>query len=272
MPLSLDEIRDLRDKLEPLSYGIGGIQVKLPFKTDEMCLTAYPSTSDRLSEMQRILEPYQKHFIRIDLPLTPDESLCWQFLDRIDFRKLRSALIPALRAEIEALCNRESAEPLYAFVLGVSPAHHGLEIFWNTFSDWEQRVADYESSGSKAHLSTKYNGPDFDGTTLSHAHPAWKEVWAILQQQENISSEFFNLTGGGGLFFHIYESRFRSTAAQALREVRADFDRLPRTSDFVAYVQDYVGGGDPLFLALETVPEDALMVVMPWLFPSLHND
>lgn len=270
--MTLSEIRELRDKLEPLSYAIGGIQVKFPFQTDEVCLTAFPSTQDRLEEMRRILEPYRKRFLRIDLQRHADPSLCWRFLQRIDFFHLETALVPALQAEIDELLRRPKSEPLYAFVLGVSPEHHGIAVFWNTPASWAAREAHYAEKGYTADQSTKYNGPDFCCTPLTEAHAVWGPVWETLRVHEKVCGEFYDLTGGEGIFFSIYENRFRATAARALREVMPKLDRLPKIADFVAYVQDYVGGGDDLFLKLETIPEMRLRQVMPWLFLQIDGN
>lgn len=266
------EIRELRDKLEPLSFAIGGIQVKFPFQTDELCLTAFPSTQECLEQMHRLLEPYRKRFLCIDLQLQPDPSLCWKFLQRIDFFHFQAVLVPALRAEIDALLHRAKPDPLYAFVLGVSPEHHGVTIFWNTPDNWSAREAYYAANDHPAHPSTKYNGPDFLCEPLSGNHAVWKPVWDALASHDQACGEFYDLTSGGGIFFNIYENRFRDIAARALREVIPDLEALPRTTDFVAYVQDCVGGGDDLFLALETVPQKRLKEVMPWLFQSTNGD
>lgn len=268
MSMTLAEIRELRDRLEPLSYAIGGIQVKFPFKTDDLCLTAFPSTEERRKEMERILEPYRKRFFLIDLQLQPDPSLCHKYLNQIDFFRLKEVLVPALRAEIDALLNRPNPEPLYAFVLGVSPSHHGLTIFWNTPNNWVAREAYYAAGGHPAHLSTKYNGPDFCCEPLAENRAVWGPVWETLEKFDRVCDEFYDATRGGGVFYGIYENRFRATAIHALKEVATDLERLPRTADFVYYVQDYVGAGDDLFLMLETIPEKRLRQVMPWLFST----
>ncbi|RYD71916.1 MAG: DUF4303 domain-containing protein, partial [Verrucomicrobiaceae bacterium] len=253
------------------SYAIGGIQVKFPFQTDELCLTAFPSTEERREKMERILEPYRNRFLRIDLQLEPDSNLCRTFLDKIDFFQLKAALLPALRAEIEAIACRGKPEPLYAFVLGVSPAHESVAVFWNTAKSWSAREEYYASTGHTSHPSTKYNGPDFRCEPLTQTQAVWEPVWEVLGNYDQICGEFYKLTGGGGLFYQNYENRFRATAVHALREVASEFSRIARTDDFVFYVQDYVGNGDDLFLMLETVSEERLRKLMPWLFPTRAN-
>jgi hypothetical protein len=146
--MNLTDLHALRDKLEPYSYGIGGIQVKLPFGTDDLCLTAYPSTEEKHRKIEEILEPYKDKFLRIDILRSPDPSLKLQFLNRIDFLRLSDLMANVIGEEVRAICADPPANRIYAFAVGISPAHCSMDLRANSEEEWLKRKAYYVETGS----------------------------------------------------------------------------------------------------------------------------
>jgi len=269
--MNLTDLRALRDKLEPYSYGIGGIQVKLPFGTDDLCLTAYPSTEEKHRKIEEILEPYKDKFLRIDILRSPDPSLEHQFLSRIDFLRLSDLMAHVIGEEVRAICADPPADRIYAFAVGISPAHYSMDLRANSEEEWLKRKAYYAETGSSISDDCKYWSPEF---TLEHPHAdgsAWDELYELLGDIEGITSEYYDLTHGDGQLFATIERRYTQMAIHALKRHLPLFDSLPKAEHFAAYVQDYTGSGDDAYSALETVPLDTVRVMYSSAFPNSNG-
>lgn len=252
--------------MEP--YCIGGIQVKLPFGTDALCLKAYPSTEDNHRKIEVIVKPYEDKFLRIEILRSPDPSLEHQFLNRIDFLKLSELMAHVIGEEIRAICANPPPNPIYAFAVGISPAHHSMDISANSEEEWLKRKVYYTKTGSSITDDSKYWSPEF---TLEHPHAdasTWNDLYELLGNIESITNEYYDLTNGDGQLSAKIERRYTQMAIHALRKHLPLFDSLPTANGFAAYVQDCTGSGDDAFSALETVPIDTVRIMYPSAFPK----
>jgi len=264
--MNLDDLRALRDKLEPHSYGIGGIQVKIPFGTDDLCLTVYPSTDEKQRAVEEILEPYRDKFLRIDILRSYDPSLAHSYLDRIDFFALKDSMARVIEAQIRRIVSDYDGEPFYAFVVGISPAHYSFDTSVNTESAWATRKAYYLEKGSGVDTGLKFWSPEFTAEYPRAEEDTFDDLYAILGQMEEVSDEYYSLTQETTSFYQLVERRFTQMATHALKANFEALEGLRKTEDFVAYVQDYTGSGDDIYTELETVPLRRLKEMYPEAF------
>lgn len=256
--MKMDRLREIVDELSEFATGERA-QITFIAGTEKLWLSVLSSTDQRYKKIQELVANYENEFIRIEHHRTPDSSLDWAYLDKINFLELSRKMAAGLQADIECLIENPPSDPIYAFVVGISPEHYSMEVRVNSSSKWDATKTSYEESDIEITSSTKYWAPNFDLNCKLADITHWQPVYDLLQNVEKITREHFDLTNGSANFTSIYTRRFTQMAVLALKQNIHLFRKLEVTKDFVCYVQDYVGNGDDFYTALETVPLDRAM-------------
>ncbi|MDC0435232.1 DUF4303 domain-containing protein [bacterium] len=259
------DIKRLREITQTLGDHTSGQRVDITFHktTERLGLSVTSPNAERYEKLQVLLDDYKDEFIMIENYRVTDSTLDWQFIQKIDFLDLCSKMAEGIKAEIEALIQTPPADPIYAFVVGISPDHMSLETSANSESAWQSHNKHNDSSGISSEGAGKYFVPEF---TLEHARAGkkpWDPLYETLEKIQKISEEYYELTGGIGRFHQFFDRRFTQMAVHALKQNMHLFKQVSTTQEFVAYVQDYVGNGDDAFTALETVPVERVREMFP---------
>lgn len=261
-------MKRLREITETLGEHTSGqrIEITLHKTTEKLGLSMVSPNAEKHAKLQELLVDYKDEFLRIDHHRVPDSTIDWQFLNQIDFLDLSNKMATGIEADINALIETPPGDPIYAFVVGISPDHRSLETSANSESAWNTHKANYEKSGISTDGATKYTVPEF---TLEHAHADkqhWDPLYEALAKVEKVTDKYYDLTDGVGGFFTIFSYRFTQMAILALKQKMHLFENVSTTANFITYVQDYVGNGDDAYTALETVPLERVREMFPHSF------
>lgn len=225
---------------------------------DVVGLTVRASTNARYEKYEKILEKYKTNELIIDLYRLRDKRLEIEYFRRIDFINLRDCMALGIRGDIQELIDNPPVDAIYAFSVAISPAHNGCGCSANSEEEWSKKAKDYPQS-------SKYVAAEF---TLHHAKGTehWRPYWDAVAKIEAITGEYYKLADDS---LSEYEKTFTQMAVHALKQNIMYLENINKTVDFVAYVEDYIVGQDPFFLALETVPYETVKKMMPEYFDPM---
>ncbi len=223
---------------------------------------------------EETLATYRDQFARIDI-VCNNEAVTWNYLNRIDFVAFRISLSRYIQAVIDKLQSWDPSDPIYAFVIAVFPSEGQISYAINTESAWlsklERRLNTTDGEESDNTNSSKYCCAEFTTTGPEPATDALEDLWGCCGAMREICDEYYHKSGNdhaGITFYQNYLRRFMQMAVHALRENIPALERLPVTDDFVAYVEDYTGSGDPIFTMMETIPLPILEAKWPQFYRS----
>ncbi|MBN8456242.1 MAG: hypothetical protein J0M04_00155 [Verrucomicrobia bacterium] len=238
-------------------------------------LKVFLKNLDNRDLCEQYLKEYHDQFARIDF-VCNDETVIANYLNRIDFLAFRASLSQYIQAAIETLQSWDPSDPIYAFVLAVFPSECLISYTINTESAWLSKLErSRRSVNGETTLYTdpfKYCCAEFTATSPDPDQDTHENLWKHCDSMKEVCSEFYEISGNdhaGITFYQNFLRRFMQMTVHALRENMPAFGRIPVTDDFVAYVEDYTGSGDPFFTMMETIPLPILREIWGKSYPNI---
>jgi hypothetical protein len=240
-------------------------------------LTVYLKDESSRKVCEELLSDYRGLFSVIHIACHDEASL--QYFNQIDFFRFRKAVSRYIQAVINVIKHWEPTDPIYVFVMAIYPGDCQVGYTINTESAWASKLKRNEdackATGSDFVMPSKYCCAEF---TTKYPEPdpnANKELQDYCDSMNDLRSQYYDIANTNSTndeFSLNFERRFTQMVVQALRENLSELERLPVTNDFVAYVEDYTGGGDGIYTMMETVPLSRLEVLVPDYFPKQEFD
>lgn len=262
--MTLDDIYRIRDDLMQVA---NKIDLGFQHGIDGVTLTAYAGTMESYLKLKELLKAHELHFLWVQAVLIDDGALTWKYIRRMDFFGFRDSISRWLKCQITSLASQGNLNPLYAFVLQAELGEFMLSVRVNTEEEWSKRKEHYAELGISAETELKYWPPEFGVEVDDPATTERDELWARSITLSELAREHYELTFGNRDFVCISDALFVQMAVHALKDSIRELDLLPRTKDFVYYVE--ATGSDLGFYAkMETIPMKQFRDIFPRLFQT----
>lgn len=184
-----------------------------------------------------------------------------------DFSKLRissykQALKKYLRSVVAHIEKNHPAKDLYAFSVALSVDHHTLSVHWNTESEFQKTLKNYQErnpdySQPKRAERLKYAGADFKFSD-DGAIEGFDDLSDIFEVHQNLNHQLYDRHGDHYLtrFSPAYESLMTNATVAVMLELEDELRGLSEDEDFIFYLEYWDKPGEDHFNALQlTVPE-----------------
>lgn len=231
-----------------LAIGKSTVQLNFFRTSDEPRLSILARSEEEYKKYEEFLAGLSEKNLHIKLGREETYETRSKFTSQIDYLDLCDRMFMGIRTDIQSLIDNPPDDPIYVFIVAISPDHNNMETFLNT-----QSMGDSGSSPDRVYESIDCM-PLIYSKEMKETWAQYREAVSVIEEVRREESKYMNTDYTFRTFRYDYMRKFTQMAVLALRRNLPLLDQLNKTDDFVAFVEDFVGSQDNFHLALETVP------------------